>query len=77
MLTMAQKALGIAVRCLTYPLDVFYELLGRSNTLGLYWAFFLLAVVFRLLITPMIGNSIRGGTSDKAKRKRSNSSEVE
>ena len=70
---LALQALRIAVRVMTYPLDVFYELLGRSSTLGIYWAFFLFAAVFRILIAPLIGNQVRGGSSDKVQRKRGRS----
>ena len=72
---MGRQVLEIAVEAMTYPLDLFYELLGRSQTLGIYWAFFLLAVVYRLLVAPLIGSRMRSGSSDTARRKRTNANE--
>lgn len=71
---LALQALRFAVRIVTYPLDVFYQLLLRTSTLGIYWAFFMFAAVFRLLITPMIGNSMQAASSDMAQRKRTTKS---
>lgn len=68
----ARMALSYAARIFTYPLDVFYELLGMTQTLPIYWAMFLFFTVYRLLLAPLLGSVISSGRSDKAKKERRN-----
>ena len=67
------SALQIAVRYFIYPIEAFLRLLVATNNFGFYYAVFTLAVVFRLLIVPIIGHEIRGSGSDTAKQPRSKS----
>lgn len=63
--------LHIVVKFFTYPLEVFLRLLMASDTLGFFYAIFTMAVVYRLLIVPIIGQSLREQGSDTAKKKKS------
>lgn len=76
MTNLALKALAIATQVFTAPLDAFYVMLGRTGTLPIYWVFFLLGLVYRLLVAPLIGAAISTGASDTVKefrkRKQSN-----
>lgn len=67
-----KMALAVATEAFLYPLNVFYGLLGRTGTLSIYWAFFLLVTVYRLLIAPLIGATIRTGASDTVKKHKRN-----
>lgn len=64
--------LAIAARIFLFPLTVFTQLLAATNTIGFYYSMFTLAVVFRLLIAPIIGQSLRNHGSDTARRKKPN-----
>ena len=59
--------LRIAVQMFWYPLEVFFTLLSRTNTLSFFYVMFTVAVVYRLLIAPIIGNSLRDASSDTAR----------
>ena len=62
--------LHIAVKFFTYPLEVFLCMMMASDTLGFFYAIFTMAVVYRLLIAPIIGHSLREQGSDTARKKK-------
>lgn len=63
-------ALRIAVQFFLFPLAAFIDALLATETMGFYYAMFTLAAVYRLLIAPIIGDTIHGAASDMAGRKK-------
>lgn len=67
--------LHIVVKFFAYPLEVFARMLAASDTLGFFYAIYALAVVYRLLIAPIIGGSLRESGSDTARKSKPDKNE--
>lgn len=62
--------ISIAVKFFAYPLEVFVRMLTASDSLAFFYAMFAMAVVYRLLIVPIVGNSLKETGSDTATKKK-------
>lgn len=71
---MAGMALSYAVRLFYQVLSWFGVLLNASGTRNIYISFVTIAIVYRLLIAPLVGHSLRAG-SDTVKAPRTTSIE--
>lgn len=65
--------LQVAVQFFLYPLEVFFALLFNTNTLTFYYVVLTLAVVYRLLIAPIIGIKLHDAASDMARPRKNRS----